>query len=508
MFVRHIIVALASAVSLTHGSQPQKLLSLSNDNDRYGPSIDCAKKNANFIFNAVHSSMRQWGNSLHHNGLSLYPAIIPQGTLLYHGAPDAKTPPSFEWLAFEIEHAELFAVSWEEAGQGRPSRQSILLSNVEKSTADEAHTQEEWIFKPGYLQVYQANRPLRVLYIDGSSAAKAPYGTLDSQDLIVLDKPRSHREEMERAEDLCTLAAEWGIDGFIRMEAGFELINCNFSDGFDYLSHKKRPETDGVRRREDVFFAEYMRDVASRYHGIGARRVLLDYSSMTSVFFYPANLSSEESGDYDLSLPRVMNTEHDQLLRIRSDLKESIFRQASVHDSIDWQGVVDMIVSRFADRLTLLEADLSYSILTLEIDNLLNMYIDFSETLPNITESTESCSLHYLQPVEPSTAQDHLLYAAIKTATHKICTTLFQAREHLLGCTSACEDSSVVPGMIRELKEWLNWTTWKECQSCPQDTFCYIATYPWGFSKDHYNPSCLNQTELGIRGRVRGYWIW
>ncbi|RDW77968.1 hypothetical protein BP5796_05820 [Coleophoma crateriformis] len=436
MFVRHIIVTFASAVSLTHGSQPQKLLSLSNDNDRYGPSIDCAKKNANFIFNAVHSSMRQWGNSLHHNGLSLYPAMIPQGTLLYHGAPDAKTPPSFEWLAFEIEHAEMFAISWEEVGQGRPSRQSILYSNVEKSTANAAHTQQEWIFEPGYLQIYQANRPLRVLYIDGSSAAKSPFGTLDSQDLIILDKPRSHREELERAKDLCTLGAEWGIEGFIRMEAGFELIKCDFSDGFDYLSHNKRPENDSLKGTEDVFFVEYMRDVASRYHSIGARRVVLDYSSMTSAFFYPANLSSEDSGDYDLSLPRVMHTEHDQLLRIRSDLKEAVFRQTSVHESVDWQGVVDMIVLRFADRLTLLEADLSYLRMTTEIDNLLNMYIDFSETRPNITESIETCSLHYLRPVEPSTVQDHLIYAAIKTATDKICTTLFQAREHLLSCTA------------------------------------------------------------------------
>jgi hypothetical protein len=32
-------------------------------------------------------------------------------------------------------------------------------------------------------------------------------------------------------ESLCKMAVEWGIDGWVRMEAGFEIIYCDFTPG-------------------------------------------------------------------------------------------------------------------------------------------------------------------------------------------------------------------------------------------------------------------------------------
>lgn len=64
---------------------------------------------ANHIFNAIHNSMRQFGSSLHHNGMSFFIATVPAGTHLYHsGMYDDKAVQGTEWLAFEPEHALIF----------------------------------------------------------------------------------------------------------------------------------------------------------------------------------------------------------------------------------------------------------------------------------------------------------------------------------------------------------------------------------------------------------------
>jgi hypothetical protein len=41
--------------------------------------------------------------------MSIFPVTVPEGTLLYHGGIDEKPVEGMEWLAFEIQHAELFA---------------------------------------------------------------------------------------------------------------------------------------------------------------------------------------------------------------------------------------------------------------------------------------------------------------------------------------------------------------------------------------------------------------
>ena len=72
-------------------------------------SSDATVDNANHIFNAIHSSMRQWGSSLNHNGMSFFLATVPEGTQLYHGTWDPDFVKGMQWLAFEPEHALIFA---------------------------------------------------------------------------------------------------------------------------------------------------------------------------------------------------------------------------------------------------------------------------------------------------------------------------------------------------------------------------------------------------------------
>lgn len=174
---------------------------LASDHDDYAPTEESARANSNLIFNSIHAAMRQWGSSVQHNGLSLFMATVPEGTLLYHGTPYSEPVTGMEWLAFEIEHSELFA-------RGMPVQ---LFSQQPRSP-------------PGYLHVYRSNRPLRLLYFDGMSAADGDNGPCDTQDLVFLGIHKDNSSlQFSRAKELCQKGAQWGIEGFVRMEAGFEV---------------------------------------------------------------------------------------------------------------------------------------------------------------------------------------------------------------------------------------------------------------------------------------------
>jgi hypothetical protein len=451
---------------------PHQTLLFPQDEAEYGPSIETANANANSIFNAIHSSMRQWGSSVQHNGMSIFPARIPEGTLLYHGWPDNK-PPGFpegglDWLAFEIEHAEFFA-------QGMQR--------------DDGH------FEPGYLHVYQTNRPLELLYIDGMSAGKSPLGTLDTQDILLLNTTREVLDD-SRATELCKMALGWKIDGFIRMEVGFEVIKCNkFMDGFDLVSIKKRPSLYDPEGYSTFF--ELIRAISARYDGIDAARVTLDYSSMVSAYFYLPELSYP---DTSISVfPRLTSFTSEQLARIKDDIAATL-SQPRTYDSVNWQGVTDMVISRYSLRLQNLAENPSPEVQLSIVNDLLNIYIDYEPF--SIDSAINECTTHYLLPAQLSTEQDNLIYAAFKTVLSRICTTLFDIRGQLLDKEDkshkikTVENTSTPATLIEELIPWLDWTTWKACGPCDLDEVCFIAMWPFGGREDHNNPRCLNRSEL------------
>lgn len=504
-----LTVAIIAATGLCF--QPQEVLQHTSG-DPYAPSLENARGNANLIFNAIHSSMRQWGSSLQHNGLSFFPAYIPEGTILYRGGDTPHIPSTREWLAFEIEHAMMFAKqspgapgNWSEA-----SKFDRLMTRL-KSDTQPTGLKDNAMPEPGYLQIYRATRPLeRVLYFDGSSAGNSPFGMLDTQDLVFLNKSRPPLQDMKRADDLCTLGAKWNIEAFIRMEAGFELIKCNFSDGLELLSARRTPRNQEPAAYDDRFLFEYMRSVSMRHQDIGAHRVTLDYSSMVSSYFYGTNLSNPDTTKSDASLPRIAHTEPEQLYRIRSDLKKTLSRKRSFQSTVDWQGVVDMVVSRYADRLQLMAGGLLPKQLLAEINTLLNMFVDYEDAELPEEDPVKECTLHYLSPltVEVFTEQDHMISAAIEQVTNKICKTLFKVREILLDQAKFdLMDTRSSVALILELNKWLNWTVWKYCGHCKPDQVCFIAAWPYGLEEDHYNPGCLSHQDMESRRTVQSYWF-
>lgn len=100
--------------------------------------------------------------------------------------------------------------------------------------------------RDSHMLTYQTTRKVKVIYFDGESATLIGSGQLDSQMLHIWGNTsgpgrpdngfRGLWEEYARATGLCDWLREsklggrgWGFEGIVRMNAGFEMIWCDFS---------------------------------------------------------------------------------------------------------------------------------------------------------------------------------------------------------------------------------------------------------------------------------------
>lgn len=490
------------------------------------PEVQAAEDHSFALFNSIHSAVRQFGSSVHHNGMSFYLAQAPRGSIFYHGDYRPAIPPDFEWMSFEVEHAYAFAESWEPPPKDnlsssftansllwhqmdrRMSRQRPVADRLaQKSSAQSpifgASDEPEKDPRPGpywpdwskpargYFHTYMANRPLNLLYIDGEAAAKCTLGSLDSQDHILLDWDPDERRgggpaEMKRATELCALAQDWPfdaggkIDGFIRMEAGFEIIYCDFSDGLDQLSVQATPfrnetgaglDPGGNAGLTRPF--EWLRAAAARFHGHPAGRLDVDWSSMVSAFAYPINLTNEDLGRQDL--PRVIQATRDDWRTIRGRLRAVVAQRGGRRAGADkavvaWQAVVDKIVTRFSQRLRWLAADAAERAELLPvIATLVDPFVDYRDRGPDAERlAVDRCAEHYVgaQAVRRAswTPEDRAIAAAVGAVLRTICTSLFSARAVLRstpataasGGQDAAEEARDI---LRQLVADLRWST-------------------------------------------------
>lgn len=561
MASRILAVALAAS-SFTHAAINDPPLPKG-----FGPSQDVARSRGPQIFNAINNAMRQWGSSLHHNGMSFYLATVPEGVIFHHGNDNESSPDGPEWLAYEIEHAEGFARGrWGPPGGGPPghgrpppgdghnpsvdddkelpSRKPVAPSRFDLvRMRKEGESQHAMVDDPssgssdaiddmegqgGWLHTYRTTRPLRYLYVDGMSGGKTTMGTLDTQDyLLRSDKTTSYTmhepphmgkraggpmDERRRAYELCEMCYYWDLSGIIRMEAGFEIIHCDFKDGLDQIAALQRPDPkDGDRGRGgSVSNFEFMRALSERYDGVGSSRTTIDFSSMVSGFFYPVNLTNPDPKRPDL--PRLASVTDAELAAIKADLNRVIYEK---HDgpnrTVDWQDVTDLIVARYADRFKYMTEKISSASKLLdEINHLLTVYIDFSNKgSDQIPSAINRCTNFYLHGISPDTEADKFIHAAIMSVTSEICTKLFEARE-ILTNNSANGDSlerfalSDATSTIRSLVEYLGWARFKRCSQCDVDEVCMIPMWPFGTKEDYDSPRCANSSS--VRGDGENYW--
>ena len=491
---------------------------------------------ANHIFNTIHSSMRQWGSSLNHNGMSLFPAIVPQGTVLHHGTsvPDAVT--GMEWVAFERDHALQFAHLYLSPAPLPPVRGG---NNVEEVYPDKnslisfrnkqhiLHSQRQpwnsdpvWVL-PGYLHSYSASKDLRLLYLDGSAAAKTNKGTLDVSDLLLLnDSQMIASLDHDRARRLCQIAAkDWGgrIDGFVRMEAGFEIIVCSFAESLRLVEALRVEDIDDggtVTGGTDIF--HWLRAVAARYNGIGGSppRVQLNYNAFVTAYAYSLDVFQNGS----TALPRLIAAPQNILEDMRSDLKSIIFQPESfdniTHSSCNWQAVADMIVQKYANPLQYLvtssEFNKSSTRLAQELNHMLRPFFDTLHR--DATIEAKRCAAEFM-PLDFHSSDSHdctgsLSERAIYTVSYRICSTLINVLWSLDHPSSTHSGKDIeVPTQhltsLRDLTSYLAWTEWKKCKGCSWNEICSIPMFPFGVARDHERPRCRSVENLG---ESTAYW--
>ena len=453
--------------------------------------------------------------------------------------PDAVT--GMEWVAFERDHALHFAHLYLTP---TPGPRVPGVKNVEKVYPDKnslisfrnkqhiLHAQRQprnsdpvWIL-PGYLHSYLARKDLRLLYLDGSAAATTNKGTLDVSDLLLLNNSQMmHLPEPDRARRLCQIAAkDWGgrIDGFIRMEAGFEIIICSFAKSLHFVEALRAEDIDHggtISRKANVF--HWLRAVAARYNGIGGSppRVQLNYNTFLTAYAYPLDVFQNAS----TALPRLIAAPQSILEDMRSDMKSIILQSDSfdkiTHSSCDWQAVADMIVQKYANPLQYLVTSSEFSKSSTRLAQELNyMLRPFFDTLHrDAAIETKRCAAEFM-PLDFHSSDSHdytgsLSGRAIYTVSYHICCTLINALWSLEHPSSSSSSSTATLSSedkhthhlttLRGLTSYLAWTEWKKCRGCSWNEICSIPMFPFGIAEDHERPRCRSVENFGELG---DYW--
>ncbi|KAJ2983281.1 hypothetical protein NQ176_g801 [Zarea fungicola] len=483
----------------------------------FAPDKVYAEKNAHAIFNSIHSAGRQWGSSIYHNGFALIPAVVPRGSVFYHSAKTNEQPVGLEWLAFEPELAEAFSSDWFGCRYGcSPTAAQASVSPSAVRT---------------YLHTYRNKRDLKLLLIDGMSSGKTKYGTLDTQDMVLLEGKKLRQgqfEDLDRVQELCNVVQPWGYDGLIRAEIGFEMINCNFTGTVTQMKVKSRIRGEDKIGDMSMHVYQLIRAATQRYDGLGAR-LRIDFSSMVSGLFYPINTTNPDPLHPEFK--RLSATPVENLRVIKNHVAE-IAKADFQPFLIDWRYIVDTIVERFSDRLAAMADDnVDDMEFVNEIEAVATSYIDAMALESSagdsrdrdalITKSIKDCMDHYLYPALPFSGRwnqaDHMLYHSVITVTNGICKTFIQGWRDLRDASAFHgntirysrgnkERAALVKAklQVRQLTSHLGWTTWRKTHPCPVDEAMFVAMWPYGDSEDHFNPGCRRRSQLGVdRG---GYW--
>ncbi|RAK95285.1 uncharacterized protein BO80DRAFT_429997 [Aspergillus ibericus CBS 121593] len=447
-------------------------------------------QNANHIFNTIHASMRQWGSSLHHNGMSFFLASVPQGTKLYHGDSRSDTISDIGWMAFDPEHAMVFA---------RPSSKAPRIQSTESGSQQVMAASEK--DEAGWLHTYVTTNDLQLVYIDGTSAGKSHIGTLDLQDRVLFeDKLESGgvTQETQRARAACQIAQEeWDgrIDGVIRMAAGFEIILCHPEQMLEPVHIGRAKFSSGNKGKQGGKPGELLRSVTSRYHGIGGDRVIVNYDAFVTAYDYDLDLVPLGS-----KLPRLEHLPASSLAPIRDNLTELIMTHDATDRLVNWQTVADMVVEKYGRTLRSLTSGYHDHVaplqsITKEVQRILSPFIDYDNE--DIEGELGQCSTQFLPAHAP---KDSLSYRSVYTVTRRICSSLVEV--------SQAEDHHTATNILHDLMDYLDWTIWKECHGCHDDEFCAIPIWPQGTQEDYDHPHC-QKFDNAYEG-VNDYWgpVW
>ncbi|KAF9236708.1 hypothetical protein BU15DRAFT_76668 [Melanogaster broomeanus] len=414
------------------------------------------------------------------SGHTIVPGTIPKGTLLYHGATRKELPPGPEWTSVDPEHSTCFC---------------------------------GFDFEKGCWHLtLVTTRPLKVVYFDGTSAAKTEWGTMDTQDVItsVITAPHWTVREKQRLNVLCewgeSLGWKWTCElkpsstSADILPSSSEVMLCDFTAGVEVISFVNlvnsgvisAPLLPGYSLTSPLAF-EATRAGSWHNHFPGELRVQLDLAGLVS--FYDTKLAPS--------------------LRVNSS-------------GIDWRALIRVIVDRYADRLELMQyllssqATDSKTILDLarkiqvQLRIMLTPYILRTASPPHPSAETEVdwavpifklCATTHTSPIQsdsPSmTPSEQLILEAIRGTSREICrvvTNMWASGVHagldsMLNTQEFPDVGEVTKLMdawsedVTRLMAWLDWNVWVKCKpACGPEEMCYLPTWPIGFPWDSGSP--------------------
>ncbi|KAF9652814.1 hypothetical protein BDM02DRAFT_3136802 [Thelephora ganbajun] len=449
----HLLYALTFLFELITASvQPQVVLGAPDGSiTRHTTRSGRTDVTSNLIFWSVNSFLQQWPHTRYMNGHTITAASVPPGTLLYHGRYDSDVPDRLDWVATDADHSIPFC-------RGKC-----------------------------WLSTFVTTRTMRLVYFDGFSGAKIPWGTMDSQDIFLWGKiqPEMTREELVRIKEACDWAKGFGIDGFVRGHIGIEIMICDFANGINLVSHSQLVPWDlGLLEKGHIttsILASNMSpgfippvedppdhpvipkgwrgsisstmttifelfNSALRYnHAPDDTRVKIDYSRVVT-FFDPvltslvaarANTIRDFYRLEKISVEDVKNFQ-DQIM--------DIFTRKGHGSGIDWGSITQVIIDRYGGRLELLRhilenpdskrniteqiVEARSQILTMLTPYMLTSAIPQESTGPVdpswITPVVEHCASTHTTwaPQDLLTKQEKAIKVAIEGVLNEICSTL------------------------------------------------------------------------------------
>ncbi|PYH39644.1 uncharacterized protein BO87DRAFT_402667 [Aspergillus neoniger CBS 115656] len=369
---------------------------------------------------------------------------------------------------------------------GHQSQSDIEEHQEQSSCMPTEPTAEE---QTGYFHTYRTKRELRLVYFDGQSAAKSLKGTLDMQDIVLRNASLFDGSPAEgdnlRAEYLCAMARDqWDnrIDGFIRMVGGFEVILCSFADNLDVVSILS---TYPSRNGDGGSHLSYARALATRFDGIGGGRVSINYDDFVTMFAYPDAMYFDEQG-----LPRVVD-DAAKLGPVRAHIDRLVRGPDATTPGINWQNVVDMIMTRYQYRISLA---LSPAISTHhELRRELHLAIEpfINAHARNSTAEIERCAKQFWVSGADTTT---VPAQAVSRVSERLCSSL------VAGASAETYEEGIA--IIEHLKHYLDWAVFRECNKCKIDEVCQLPIWPSGSKEDFVRPRC----GTGLAHGSGGYW--
>ncbi|TFK26769.1 hypothetical protein FA15DRAFT_686237 [Coprinopsis marcescibilis] len=517
------------ALQRTAGSNDHCHIPSSEDVDlcrwRFDIPLSSSNTTSNFIFDGVSSLLQEWGNTHYRSGHNIVPATMPTGTLLYHGTYRNVTPTTPEWVALDPELSYMFCRAVEEG-------------------------------KGCYHLTLSTTRPLNLLYFDGNSAAKL-HGCMDAQDLIVwgdVDPDRLFKED-ERINRLCEWGKQYKLDGFLRMQANFEIMLCDFRSGVEQVSFLNlinqgpalppgAPPPKMPRLKQYPMWMFHYLESGHRYkHFPGETRVKLDLSKLVS--FYDSDLFPSLSTpriEYERWQHRVnalSKPDREQLL----ERLDEVLKAESGGSGVDWTSLYRVVIHRYADRLELLQYMLhgshinttsttnrdtpraekiakdvheyAASLLTAYVLNDVRPRHDTKHPFSWASPVFEHCATTHTKFILHSlhlTSSERLLLKAVNDVLHEICRVVVgiwaEGMEIGLQSQDKASFEEVVAkwkGEMDVLVKWLDWSVWVKCKpECGYEETCYLPTFPFFRCPDGTWPTSLS-SQPGVSGFEAAY---